>query len=736
MADKVFSRIDFKTYFRLLADVMPDMKGAGVCDLTGLILACSGEWTDPLPGEILDLARFLECGETKNGKPLSTDCVKAGVNLLRVGLNCRLGEPLGSLVIALGNDPDCSTGHTGGTVADVLEAVSACVEREYQLLSELDAMARELAGRYEELNLVYDTRDDVTQYENEWEALNQLVKNCVEYLDVGMAALLFEGQNKTLCVSNKREPIHEPDTVSQNFYGEFYAWIQATGQSVVINDLADRQQANLCHSVPYKVLACPVLDGAGSPVAVLVCANHNNRTDFFNSDRNLLEAMGRKASKIIQANYDSLTGLVKARGFEKTVQELMESVPENGISHCMLHLDIDQLQVINDTLGREAGDAVIKQTAVLLKRKVRTTDVVAYLGQGKYAVLLDRCPIDRGMQIAENLRDLVRAKEFLWDGRSTQVTMSAGMAAIESDATGVESILEAAEIACDSAKESGRDRTQIYRQDDGELIARKQQMQLVNRIQTALREDRFSIYCQTIQPTQPGLERYHFEILVRMFDEQGGIVSPGLFIPAAERYNLMPVIDRWVIRKTCETLSQRAMATVAAEGTVSINLSGQSFADESITSYISEQLNKNGLHPTCLCFEITETAAMSNTEAARRIITELKEKGCRFSLDDFGTGMSSFAYLKTLPVDYLKIDGSFVRQIVEDKVSREMVSSINKIGHVMKLKTVAEFVETDEIGWCLKAMRVDYLQGNSIAKPVPIEAYIDSLDDGRSAGVG
>ena len=736
VADNVFSLIDFDRYFHLLADVLPGIKAAGVCDLTGLMLASSEGWTDSLPGKYLDLARFLEGGETNNGKPLSIDCVNEAVILLRVGLNGRIGETIGSLVIAIEKDPDCSLEHIDGVIEDALQAVSACVEREYQLTSELDAMAKELVGRYEELNLVYDTRDDVTQYENEWEALSQLVKNCVEYLDVGMAALLFEGQNKTLCSANKREPIHEISVVAQKLYGELYSWIHSTGESIVINDFADRQRARLCPDVPYKVLACPVLDGAGNPVAVLVCANHNNRTDFFNSDRNLLEAMAKKAAKIIQANYDSMTGLVKAHGFEKTVRDLMVSARENGISHCMLHLDIDQLQVINDTLGREAGDAVIKHTATLLQRKIRTTDIVGYLGQGKYAVLLERCPIDRGMQVAENLRDLIATKEFLWEGRSTQVTVSAGMAAIESDTTGVEAVLEAAEIACDSAKESGRNRTQIYRQDDGELVARKQQMQLVNGIQTALREDRFHIYCQTIQPTQPGLERYHFEILVRMFDEQGEIVSPGIFIPAAERYHLMPLIDRWVIKKTCETLSQHAMATVASEGTVSINLSGQSFADESIISYISEQMVKNGLHPTCLCFEITETAAMSNTEAAQRIIAELKEKGCRFSLDDFGTGMSSFAYLKKLPVDYLKIDGSFVRQIVEDQVSRAMVSSINEIGHVMKLKTVAEFVETEEIGRMLKTMRVDYLQGYSIAKPVPIEEYIDSLSDVRSAGVG
>jgi EAL domain-containing protein (putative c-di-GMP-specific phosphodiesterase class I) len=351
-------------------------------------------------------------------------------------------------------------------------------------------------------------------------------------------------------------------------------------------------------------------------------------------------------------------------------------------------------------------------------------------------VLLERCPVDRGMKVAEHLRDLISSTEFFWSGRSAQITVSTGMAAVEPDTPGVEAVLEAAELACDTAKESGRNRTQLYRQDDGELMARKQQMHMVNRIHAALRDDRFRIDCQTIQPVQPDPERYHFEVLVRLLDELGEVISPNAFIPAAERYHLMPVIDRWVIKKTCEILSQRGMARVPDEGTVSINLSGQSFADEDIVAYISEQLYQSGVHPGCLCFEITETAAVSNTDAAHRIIAQLREKGCRFSLDDFGTGMSSFAYLKTLPVDYLKIDGSFVRQVVDDRVSRAMVSAINEIGHVMELKTIAEFVETDEIARRLAAMGLDYLQGYSIAQPEPIEEYIGFLVKARCVGVG
>ena len=363
MSDSIFSQIEFEKYFHLMADALPGIRGAGACDPMGLMLASSEAWADLPPGDYLDLARFVDCGETNNGKPLSIDCNNEGVSLLRVGVSSRFGEVVGSLVIGLGIDMDCTPETVDDVVADALEAVSACMEREYELTMELDAMARELAGRYEELNLVYVTQDDVSQYDNEWDALNQLVHNCVEYLDVGMVALLFEGKNKTFYATSKREPIPDALAVAHEFYGEFSSWVHSTAQCVVINEFADHQRASLCPRVPYKILACPVLDGAGDSVAVLVCANHNDRADFFNSDRNLLEAMARKASKIIQANYDSLTGLIKARGFEKVIQDLVGSAREKEISHCMLHLDLDQLQVINDNLGRDAGDAVIKWIA-------------------------------------------------------------------------------------------------------------------------------------------------------------------------------------------------------------------------------------------------------------------------------------------------------------------------------------------------------------------------------------
>jgi diguanylate cyclase (GGDEF)-like protein len=632
--------------------------------------------------------------------------------------------------------PDAADTEIDATTADALHAVTACMEKEYELTTELNAMARELAGRYEELNLVYATKDDISQFEHEADALNHLVQNCVDYLDVGMVILISSGRKQLFCATSRQDPISEAYVVAQQFAGELASWVEASEQSIVINDPGDPRRANLCPDAPFKVLACPVLDAAGDVVAVLIGANHMQRADFFNSDRNLLEAMARKASKIFQANYDTLTGLIRQRGFEAALQDLLASAHDNGVCHCVLNLDLDQLKVINDTFGREAGDAVITRVADLLRNKVRTTDTVGYLGEGRYGVLLVRCPVDRGLQVAENLRRDIEGIALKWKEQALQLSVSVGMAPVEPHTVDVESVLEAAEIARDAAKESGRNRIQLYRHGDSALTNRKAQMQWVTRIQHALRDDRFLTYCQRIQPTRKESEYYHFEILLRLIDEDGAMVSPTVFIPAAERYQLMPLIDRWVVKDTLETLAKQKLAQTEGEGVVSINLSGQSLTDELLVNYVGEQILKNDIAPDCICFEITETAAIANLEAAQRVMLALKAEGCRFSLDDFGTGLSSFAYLKSMPVDYLKIDGSFVKQVIEDPVSDTMVSSINQIGHVMGLRTVAEFVENDAVAARLESLGLDYLQGYQIHMPEPLEDYLAGLGQPRRARVG
>jgi EAL domain-containing protein (putative c-di-GMP-specific phosphodiesterase class I) len=310
------------------------------------------------------------------------------------------------------------------------------------------------------------------------------------------------------------------------------------------------------------------------------------------------------------------------------------------------------------------------------------------------------------------------------------------MALIEPYTKSTDAILEAAEIARESAKEGGRNRIQVYRHDDSDLVARKEQLQWVNRIQKALREDQLQLYAQTIEPLADTNENYHLEILLRLIDREGVVISPAEFIPPAERFNLMPTIDRWVIDKTFSTLSGHGFAQSPHEGIVSINLAGQSLSDEGLIDYIDQKFTEYSLSTDCICFEVTETSAIGNMESAHYVMSSLKDKGCRFSLDDFGTGLSSFSYLKYLPVEYVKIDGSFVREMLDDRVAHAMVSSINQIGHVMGLKTIAEFVENDELKKQLELISIDYIQGYAVCKPVPLDEYLAVLLRGDTVMTG
>jgi Amt family ammonium transporter len=305
-----------------------------------------------------------------------------------------------------------------------------------------------------------------------------------------------------------------------------------------------------------------------------------------------------------------------------------------------------------------------------------------------------------------------------------ELSVSIGMTVVGPDAISTDAVFEAAELARDAAKKAGRNQVMVYSNDNSELTERKEQMQWISRIQKAMRSNQFRIYCQEIRPTGTTSEKYHFEILLRMSGEDGEVLLPGEFLPTAERYSLMPSLDRLVIDNTFALLQANGLAQQPREGMVSINLSGQSLVDERLVEYIGEMFCKHQLLPNCICFEITETSAFSNMQLAKDIIDRVRAMGCHFSLDDFGTGLSSFSYLKELPVDFLKIDGSFVRTIREDQIAYAMVSSINQIGHVMGLKTIAEFVENDEISKQLQLIGVDYLQGYLIGKPMPLEEYL------------
>jgi len=420
-----------------------------------------------------------------------------------------------------------------------------------------------------------------------------------------------------------------------------------------------------------------------------------------------------------QARHDALTGLINRSEFESQLEELLDSATNQLKQHALLYLDLDQFKVVNDTCGHGAGDELLRQLTAHIQSKVRESDTFARLGGDEFGVLLENCPLDQALRVATVLLDEMRTFRFNWLDKIFTVGVSIGLVAINETSGNSANVLAAADTACYAAKDKGRNRVQVYSPDDSEMAERHGEMHWVARITKAFEEDRFQLYQQPIVPVQESAQyrEQHFEVLLRMLDDDNSPVPPSFFIPAAERYNMMVEIDRWVVRSAFNWLIANAERPVIC----AINLSGQSVNDDRFLGFLIDQIKGTGVTPHKVCFEITETAAISNLAKASNFIKTVKSLGCSFSLDDFGSGMSSFSYLKNLPVDYLKIDGSFVMDMINDPIDCAMVESINNIGHVLGIKTIAEFVENQGILEKLRTIGVDYAQGYGIAKPSPLE---------------
>ena len=431
-----------------------------------------------------------------------------------------------------------------------------------------------------------------------------------------------------------------------------------------------------------------------------------------------------------QASHDDLTGLLNRREFQQRLHALVDLRRIDSGPHALLYVDLDQFKVVNDTCGHLAGDELLRQLGMRLKRLVGPHDVIARLGGDEFGLLLRNRPVDAAMHLAKSLCDTVAAYRFTWDERNFEVTASVGVCAINADTVSAEEVLSSADAACYVAKDQGRNRAQLYF-GGATCTGKRQEMEWVSRLHKALEEDRFQIWQQQILDlkSSPAERGGHLEMLLRLVDEDGTVIAPGHFFPAAERYGLMPAIDRWVIQhllldRQCGTCSHQHGDMAHPTDTYSaINLSGASLNDDKFLLFLEDALRRSHTVAPALCFEITETVAVSNFGRVREVMQHLRQFGCRFALDDFGSGMSSFSYLKNLPVDYLKIDGALVRHIVGDAADYAMVEAINRVGGVLGLKTIAEFVETEATLGKLRKIGVDYAQGYAIHRPEPLSAH-------------
>lgn len=421
-----------------------------------------------------------------------------------------------------------------------------------------------------------------------------------------------------------------------------------------------------------------------------------------------------------QATHDVLTGLLNRREFESRIHKAWERSRDNEGVHVLCYIDLDQFKIINDTCGHIAGDEMLRQIAALLQEHVRKHDSIARLGGDEFGILMEFCSMRHGLMVTRNLRKQIEQLQFVWEDNRFKVAASMGVVEINAQSSGVVELLKQADSACFAAKDDGRNRVNVYRSEDAAVVQRRGEMQWVHRIQEAIDEDRLILYSQPIVPTDSQERGLHMEVLVRLLSKEGEEVPPGAFLPAAERYGLATNIDKWVVNHVFNWMQDNRDYVQNQINACAINLSGVTLSDDTFLEYVIDELYTRDISAEKLCFEITETALIANLSQATSFIRALRRLGCKFALDDFGSGLSSFAYLKNLQVDYLKIDGMFVRDMIRDPIDYALVRSINEMGKVMGKKTIAEFVETEEIFAEIKKLGIDYAQGFGVGAIEPL----------------
>jgi diguanylate cyclase (GGDEF)-like protein len=482
-------------------------------------------------------------------------------------------------------------------------------------------------------------------------------------------------------------------------------------------------------SIEAGELDVGLTSSSGGELGALAKGVNSMAASIKSSREGLQEKVDRATVQLTYyATHDSLTGLVNRREFEDRLGQALLSARQNGSVHALCFMDLDHFKIVNDTCGHDAGDELLRQVASLLKYKIRESDTLARVGGDEFGLLLENCQLDRALEMAHVLCETIRAFRFSWSGKTFTIGASIGIVVINRGSDNVSSVLSRADSACYSAKDRGRNQVYVYRdRDDAPGIASAGKGWAA-RINEALENDEFCIYYQPIAPLQKSRDdgtRY-YEALLRLRQADGEVILPMAFIPAAERYNMMQSIDRWVIQR-CFADYRKLMDDAPAgqpPHVISINLSGHSLCDDKFSKFLEDQFAVYGIPPQRIYFEITETAAITNLSRAVALIEQQKRIGCKFLLDDFGTGLSSFSYLKNLPVDGVKIDGVFVRDMLEDRIDFAMVEAINTIGHVMGLYTVAEYVENEATLNILRDMGVDYAQGHYVGAPLPLEESI------------
>ena len=643
-----------------------------------------------------------------------------GANAYAFNLRDEQGMPLA--VVALlardGGEPRPFT-----LVLGLLRPALECLQRELGMRASIGAMTRDLSSRDRDLELLLDASVEQADTVRDADELGRLVQAAVDHLNCAIGALIIPERSVAMVRTHRSQPKgNEADIVTRT-HRHLLTWAQLQRRTMIVNKVATASDK----LPPFKILSVPVRHLSHRVIGFLALFNTAEGDDFELRQTRLAELLARKVTSILLTNYDVATGLLSRGAFEQQVDALIAGREQPGVD-AVVYLDIDQMHVINENFGMHIGDETIAKVADVVRRRAPLGALAARISGDRFALFLPNTAAEDAQQAAESIRTSVAELTQTRPEGVLRVSLSAGIAALPPDSKQpLSHALATAEIASKAAKDHGRDRVETFDNGDVSVVRAHDEEQIVAGLKEAIASNRFRLYAQPILPLSIGPAEPRFEVLIRMLTENGELLPPAKFLPAAESFQLMPAIDQWVVKHALAELGEHATILKQRVARFAINLSGQSVTDEATAVLIEEQLKACGFPPDIVCFEMTETVAVTHLDRAEAFMQRLRNLGCQFALDDFGTGASSLVYLKSLPVSVLKIDGSFVRDAISNARSESMVKAVAQLARAMGITTVAKYVETDELRIRMANLGVDYGQGFAIGKPIPLSEVLQDL---------
>jgi len=613
-------------------------------------------------------------------------------------------------------------------VHSLLRPALEILQRELAARTSIGQLSQSLEVRDKDLDLLVAITSDAQAgvedvVEDDTDELRWIVQRSIEHLGCLFGALVIPEKGIAICRAAPGTAASQSTEVLTRTHRHLLTWAQQQGKTLVVNKVTGSSNPT---ALPYKILSCPVRQNSSRVVGFFALFRTEDMADFDHRHTRITRLLARKIAAVLQANYDSATGLLTRAAFERHAEAALKRATSD--SHCVVYVDIDQLHEINENYGMHVGDAVIVRVGELARRTAHPRAVSARISGDRFALLLPDCELENGAAVARTLCDGVRRPQNDTGGEdSPEVSLSIGVAPLRDSAAKLDHTMAAAEVACKAAKDRGRARVEVFEEADQSIIRRHTDINVAVQLREALRTGRFRLDLQPILPLQGGHKEPHFEILLRMLSDEGHSIAPEKFLSAATRYQLMPAIDRWVIEHAIALLAENAALLRQHDACFTINIAGPSLAQPDFGDFVESAVRGSGLPSDSFIFELTETAAVANMGRAEVFMRRLRDLGCQFALDDFGTGFSSLAYLKALPVSMLKIDGSFVRDVLIDARSQSMVRAIAQLARTMCMETVAEYVETEEIRRRVAALGVDYGQGFCLGKPRPVADVLKDL---------